>query len=144
MTAELSPFFPDVPERLAAAHLVIARAGASTQLPLIMFRLDHKVAIVTGAARGVGAAITRLLAKQGANIAAADVRFEEVQQLASDCGLVVKPYRVDVANVAELRGFVDAVVTDFGRIDVLVNNAGICPRLPFTDSTRRIGSGLLM
>jgi NAD(P)-dependent dehydrogenase (short-subunit alcohol dehydrogenase family) len=100
-----------------------------------MFRLDHKVAIVTGAARGVGAATARLLAKQGANIAAADVRFEEVQQLARDVGFAVKPYRVDVANVAELRVFVDAVVADFGRIDVLVNNAGICPRLPFADST---------
>jgi len=100
-----------------------------------MFRLDQKVAIVTGAARGVGAATTRLLAKQGARIAAADVRIEEMQQLAADLNDAVKSYEVDVADVARLAGFVDAVVADFGRIDVLVNNAGICPRLPFTDSS---------
>jgi len=100
-----------------------------------MFRLDHKVAIVTGAARGVGAATTRLLARQGAKVAAADLRLEEIEGGAADSGLNVKGYRVDVANVAELRAFVAAVVADFGRIDVLVNNAGICPRLPFGEST---------
>ncbi len=100
-----------------------------------MFRLDHKLAIVTGAARGVGAATTRLLASQGARVAAADLRFDEVKALAGEIGDVVKAYQVDVSNVAELRAFVDAVVRDFGRIDILVNNAGICPRLPFADST---------
>jgi NAD(P)-dependent dehydrogenase (short-subunit alcohol dehydrogenase family) len=100
-----------------------------------MFRLDQKVAIVTGAARGVGAATTRLLAKQGARIAAADVRLEEVQQLAADLNDAVKSYQVDVADVARLDAFVDAVIADFGRIDILVNNAGICPRLPFADSS---------
>ncbi|MBI2925803.1 MAG: glucose 1-dehydrogenase [Verrucomicrobia bacterium] len=100
-----------------------------------MFRLDHKVALVTGAARGVGAAATRLLASQGARVAAADLRFDEVQRLAAEIGDAVKAYQVDVANVSELRAFVDGVVRDFGRIDILVNNAGICPRLPFADST---------
>jgi len=100
-----------------------------------MFRLDHKIAIVTGAARGVGAATTRLLAGQVATVAAADLRFDEVQQLAGGIGTAVKAYQVDVSNVSELRAFAGAVVRDFGRIDILVNNAGICPRLPFANST---------
>src|SRR5687767_6003804 len=100
-----------------------------------MLDFDHHVVIVTGAARGVGAATTRLLVKQGARVAAADLRQEELQQLASELGPAVKPYRVDVAIAEELRSFVKSVMADFGRIDVLINNAGICPRLPFADST---------
>ncbi len=61
-------------------------------------------------------------------MAAADLRLEEITGAA-------EAYRVDVSQVAELRKFVDDVVRDFGRIDILVNNTGICPRLPFFDST---------
>ncbi len=100
-----------------------------------MFRLDNKIAIVTGAARGVGAATTRLLAGQGATVAAADLRFDEVRQLAEGIGTSVKAYQVDVSKVSELGAFAGAVVRDFGRIDILVNNAGICPRLPFAESS---------
>lgn len=100
-----------------------------------MFRLDNKVAIVTGAARGVGAATARALARQGAMVAAADLRVDEVQKLAEEFDGRVKAFKVDVSKLAELRAFVDAVVAAFSRIDILVNNAGICPRLPFVDST---------
>jgi NAD(P)-dependent dehydrogenase (short-subunit alcohol dehydrogenase family) len=100
-----------------------------------MFSLDNKVAIVTGAARGMGAAITRALAGQGATVAAADLRLEETETLARQCGDRVRAFRVDVADLAELHAFVDDVVAAFSRIDILVNNAGICPRLPFVEST---------
>src|SRR5262245_46433336 len=100
-----------------------------------MFRLENKVAIVTGAARGVGEATTRLLARQGARVAAADVRFEEASRVASDPAVQGKAYAVDVSSVPEARAFVEAVADEFGRIDVLVNNAGVCPRLPFPDCT---------
>lgn len=100
-----------------------------------MFRLDNKVAIVTGAARGVGAASARVLARQGARVAAADLRVDEVQKLAEEFDGRVKAFQVDVSKLAELRALVDAVVAAFSRIDILVNNAGICPRLPFVDST---------
>lgn len=108
-----------------------------------LFRLDNKVALVTGAARGLGAATTRLLAQQGAKVAAADLRFDEVQNLASELGNAVKAYEADVANISGLRALVDAVVRDFGRIDILVNNAGICPRLPFAASTEEDWDKLL-
>ena len=93
-----------------------------------MFRLDDKVAIVTGAARGIGRAVADALTRQGARVAGVDL---DVNQL----GEVAKGYKVDVADVTALKRLVDEVVSDLGRIDILVNNAGICPRLPFGDST---------
>lgn len=100
-----------------------------------MFRLDSKVAIVTGAARGMGAATAVMLARQGARVAAADVQFEELNRLAATPDCDIKPYALDVSDVGQLRRFVDAVHTDLGRIDILINNAGICPRMPFEQST---------
>ncbi len=100
-----------------------------------MFRLDSKVAIVTGAARGLGAATAAVLARQGARVAAADLRFDEVSRVTKDLGPEAKPYDLDVSDVEQIRRFVDGVVADFGRIDILVNNAGICPRIPFEQST---------
>jgi NAD(P)-dependent dehydrogenase (short-subunit alcohol dehydrogenase family) len=106
----------------------------------MMFRLDSKVAIVTGAARGLGAAAARTLARQGARVAAADLQIEELRRASStsDGGIEadqIKPYALDVSDVKGLRRFVDAVQADFGRIDILVNNAGICPRLSFEQTT---------
>ncbi len=100
-----------------------------------MFRLDNKVAIVTGAARGIGAATVRALAAQGAMVAAADVRLDEAQKLAAECGDRVRAFRLDVSEAAELRPFVEKVAAAYSRIDILVNNAGICPRVSFADST---------
>jgi 3-oxoacyl-[acyl-carrier protein] reductase len=100
-----------------------------------MFRLDQRVALVTGAARGVGAATVRVLAAQGARVAAADIRFEEVEQIALSVGQNVKPYQLDVSQSEHLGHFVERVLKDLGSLDILVNNAGICPRLSFLAST---------
>ena len=100
-----------------------------------MFRLDNKTAIVTGAARGLGAATAKALAAQGARVALVDVRMDETKSIAQECGTDPRCYEVDVSQTNQLRQLVKDVVHDFGRIDILVNNAGICPRLPFADST---------
>ena len=115
-------------------------AYSITQLPArrfrtSMFRLDNKIAIITGAARGVGEATAKTLVAQGASVALADVRFEDVQKVASRFGASGRSYKVDVGKVPELKRFVAAVRRDFGRIDILVNNAAICPRLPFMSSS---------
>lgn len=107
------------------------------------FRLDGKVAIVTGAARGLGAATTRMLVRQGATVAAADLQFEEVTALAAEFGEMAKPYHLDVTHIDAFTSFVETVVLDFQRIDILVNNAGICPRLPFEESTEHDWDRLL-
>ncbi len=85
--------------------------------------LDGKVAIVTGAARGIGREFTRVLAEAGAKIVAADL---------NDCGETVgiagrnaTGMRVDVADAASVQAMADAAVDKFGRIDILVNNAAL-------------------
>ena len=100
-----------------------------------LFRLDDKVALVTGAAQGVGSATAKVLAGQGAQVAAADLNFDGVEAVANEIGAHCQAYLVNVADETECRRLVDSVARDFGRIDILVNNAGICPRLPFEHST---------
>jgi NAD(P)-dependent dehydrogenase (short-subunit alcohol dehydrogenase family) len=86
------------------------------------FRLDGKVALVTGAAVGLGNAFARALAAEGARLIVCDVR-EEVAALARDTGAVAVV--ADVANPADVQRVVARTRADFGRIDVLVNNAGV-------------------
>lgn len=98
------------------------------------FRLDGKVALVTGAAQGVGAATAKVLAQQGARVAAVDIDESSLASVVEDLGDSVTPFICDVSSVEKIRILVDKVVTDLGRIDVLVNNAGICPRIDFVDA----------
>src|SRR5947207_192080 len=81
----------------------------STKTVIPMFRIDNKVAIVTGAARGLGAAIARTLAKQGARVAAADINFEEVEKVATEIGNDSKAYAADVSNVTQIKSLVENV-----------------------------------
>jgi NAD(P)-dependent dehydrogenase (short-subunit alcohol dehydrogenase family) len=99
-----------------------------------LFRLDDQVAIVTGAARGVGAATVRVLAAQGARIAAVDLDRKGLQAIVDEVGASVKGYVVDLSDLKAAKRMVSSVFRHFGRLDVLVNIAGICPRLPFMES----------
>ena len=91
-------------------------------------RLEGKVALVTGSARGIGKAICARLAAEGARIAVLDLRLEDAQVTADEFkaqGVDARAYAAKVAVTAEAQAAVDAVVKDFGRLDILVNNAGI-------------------
>ena len=90
--------------------------------------LDKKIALVTGAARGIGQAIALQLAGDGADLALCDVKAEWLEETAGKVralGRRAETYAMDVANGAAVGEAVAKIVADFGRIDVLVNNAGI-------------------
>jgi 3-oxoacyl-[acyl-carrier protein] reductase len=91
-------------------------------------RFEGKVAIVTGGAQGIGAAIAARLASEGAAVAVADLTAERgaetVESIVKDGGRAVA-YGADVSRTADVQTLVAAVVAEFGRVDVLVNNAGI-------------------
>jgi len=93
-----------------------------------MKNLEGKVAVVTGAARGIGAAIAARLADDGASVAVCDLKAEwcaETVAALEAKGAKAKGYGVNVAVSAEVDACVKAVLADFGKIDIMVNNAGI-------------------
>ncbi len=97
------------------------------------FRLDGKVALVTGAGRGLGQAMAIGLAEAGADVAGLDViSLEETQAHIEALGRRFRPVSCDLrqATVAELTGRVEQVVEEMGGLDILVNNAGIIRRAP--------------
>lgn len=93
-----------------------------------LFGLDGRVAIVTGAAQGMGEAIARYLAGAGAAVAVADIQGESADKVAtsiSEEGDKARSYHVDMADEASVVGLVDGARADFGRLDILVNCAGL-------------------
>lgn len=93
-----------------------------------MGQFDGKIALVTGAARGIGQAIALKLAAEGADLALCDLKAEWLEETAGkvkELGRRVECYSVDVSNGEAVNAAVKAVEKDFGQIDVLVNNAGI-------------------
>ena len=103
-----------------------------------MFRLDGKVAIVTGASSGLGVAFAQGLAEAGADVvlgARRADRLEQTAQLVRDAGRRVLAVATDVADPDQCQALVDAAMAEFGRVDVLVNNAGIGTAVPATHET---------
>jgi len=85
----------------------------------------ERVAIVTGAARGIGAAMATRLAADGYRVVVADIDNEEAARTATRIGAAASPATVDVTNEASVRAMVADALDRMGRIDALVNNAGI-------------------
>ena len=91
-------------------------------------RLNGKVALITGAASGMGAAMARLFVREGAKVAVADVLHREGEEVVGEirkAGGSARFVALDVTNEDQWRAAVDGVVAEHGRLDVLVNNAGI-------------------
>ena len=102
----------------------------------VRFDFSAKVAIVTGAANGIGAACTRLFAASGAAVALWDIDAAAAQSLAAElaaAGARAQGFGCDVARSAEVAAALAATVAAFGRVDVLVNNAGIFRAAEFLD-----------
>ncbi len=86
--------------------------------------LEGRVALVTGGGRGIGEAIGRRLAREGACLAIVDIRLEDAQRVAADLP-GARAYQADVTDLARMTAVADEVRETFGRLDILVNNAGI-------------------
>ena len=100
--------------------------------------LEGQVAIITGAARGIGRAAAARLARDGARVALFDKdgpAAEAAAEAISSEGLAAEPHEVDVTDESGIAAAVTKVLDTHGRIDVLVNNAGIYPHTPFEELT---------
>lgn len=98
-------------------------------------RLENRIAIVTGAGQGIGKAIALRLAKEGAKVAVTDVSGKEVETAKEikDLGGEALPLKLDVTKYQEAQDAARQVWEKFGRIDVLVNNAGVYPFRSFDE-----------
>jgi NAD(P)-dependent dehydrogenase (short-subunit alcohol dehydrogenase family) len=92
------------------------------------FRLDGRVAVVTGGNRGIGLALARALGEAGARVAIAARDHERTADVAGEVGAL--PVRADVTDAASVREMLDTVTRELGPVDVLVNNAGVCYHRP--------------
>jgi 2-deoxy-D-gluconate 3-dehydrogenase len=102
---------------------------------LDLFRLDGRVAVVTGAGRGLGQAMAQALAQAGATVVSVTrtARSEETRRLVENCGREFYDIACDLARPEERAGLVDRIVSQTGRLDILVNNAGVFGRHPPED-----------
>ncbi|MBW2384964.1 MAG: glucose 1-dehydrogenase [Deltaproteobacteria bacterium] len=100
-----------------------------------MGRLEGKVALISGAARGMGQVEARLFAEEGARVAVCDVSVGEGRSVAEEIGANAIFCRLDVTNEDDWTGAVSATRDAFGKLDVLVNNAGIAEGAPLHEMT---------
>ena len=103
-------------------------------------RLTDKVAIVTGAARGIGRASAERLLAEGAKVVISDIDEEQLNRTAFELGAAgrVLVQRADVAKKSDVVQLIEAAVRHFGRLDIMVNNAGIAPVVDFLDVTEEL------
>lgn len=108
-------------------------------------RLTDKVAIVTGAARGIGRASAERLLAEGAKVVISDIDEEQLSRTAVELGAADRllVLRADVAIKSDVVQLIDAAVRHFGRLDIMVNNAGIAPVVDFLDVTEELLSRVL-
>jgi NADP-dependent 3-hydroxy acid dehydrogenase YdfG len=101
-----------------------------------MSSIEGKVVVITGASSGIGEATARLLAERGARVVVGARRTERLEQLVAEitkAGGAARFRAVDVTSRQDTQALVDFAKAEFGRVDVLVNNAGVMPLSPMTE-----------
>ena len=106
--------------------------------------LDGRVALVTGAAHGMGRETARLLAEAGAHVAVTDINGDAAQAAAEAIGDGARAWMLDVTDPAAIGAVVTDVVSTWGRFDILVNNAGLASRLAIDDPGYEANWGRLL
>lgn len=104
---------------------------------LDLFRMDERVVIITGGSRGLGKAMAEALVEAGANVIVTSRNAKDVEAVAttlqSTFGQICRGYACDVTDAEQIQALVARVIDEFGKIDVLINNAGINIRGPIED-----------
>ncbi len=100
-------------------------------------RLAGKTAIITGGARGIGAAIAEGYAKEGARVCVADIEIKAAEETAARIGNGAFAFRLDVTKMDSIKACVAEAETRFGGVDILVNNAAIFDLAPFGEITEK-------
>lgn len=101
-----------------------------------MFSLKGKIAVVTGASSGLGVTFAQALGEAGANLEITARRIDKLNIVAEDLkrlGIKARPFQSDVSNQDQVRSLVDDTVKNFGRLDIMINNAGVAALSPATE-----------
>ena len=112
----------------------MSRPAPDGRLPDSRWRLDDRVALVTGASAGLGARFARVLHEAGAHVLATARRSERLDELARECGERIETVAGDITDTRHRESLVERL-RSHGRVDVLVNNAGICDDGPIEDQS---------